>query len=102
VAVARLGPVIGGLLRERTRGRDLIEVEGPGSYAVVLPDTDLDGAEALARRLAATCDAWLAAELPPLWLELRPADQPGGAPLWGPEPGRDPATERRRSVSQDA
>jgi hypothetical protein len=102
VAIARLGPVIGGLLRERTRGHDRIEVDGPDTYAVVLPDTNLDGAEALGRRLAASCDAWLAAELPPLWLEVRPTDQPGGAPLSTPEPGRDPMTERRRQVGLDA
>jgi hypothetical protein len=100
--IARLGPVIRGLLRERTRDRDRIEAEGPGRLAVVLPDTTLDGAEALGRRLAATCDAWLAAELPPLWLELRPGDQPGGVPGSAPVPGRDPGLERRRPVGQDA
>ena len=100
--IARLGPVIGGLLRERTRDRDRIEIDGPGSYWVVLPETSRDGAEALGRRLAATCDAWLAVELPPLWLDLRSADLPGGVPLAAPEPGWDPAAERRRHVVPDA
>jgi hypothetical protein len=100
--VARLSPVIGGLLRERTRGQDRIEPEGQGRYAVVLPDTPLDGAEALGRRLAANCDAWLAAELPPLRLELRPAEEPGGVPPTPPEPGREPAAERRRRVAYGA
>ena len=100
--LARVGPVIGGLLRERTRGRDRVEPDGPGRYSVVLPDTSRDGAEVLGRRIATSCDDWLAAELPPLWLELRLDDQPVGVPLAAPEPRREPGTERRRQVSQDA
>ncbi|HSS36748.1 MAG TPA: hypothetical protein VLR93_10785, partial [Patescibacteria group bacterium] len=38
-AVDRLGPVIGGLLRERTRLDDAVVGDGPGRFVVVLPDT---------------------------------------------------------------
>lgn len=98
-AIARLGPVIGGLLRERTRSRDRVAEEGPGRFVVVLPETHLDGAEALGLRLRSTCDAWLAAETPPLGLDLVAVDLPGGVPGGFPEPGRVTGPERRRPLA---
>ncbi len=99
-AIARLGPVIGGLLRERTRSRDRVAEEGPGRFVVVLPETHLDGAQALGLRVRSTCDAWLGAETPPLWLDLEAADLPGGVPggFPEPEPGRASGPERRRPL----
>lgn len=101
-ANARLGPVIGGLLRERTRGRDSVTADGPGRFSVVLPATSVDGAVALASRLVGSCDAWLAAETPPLRLDLQAAELPGGVPAPGPDPARDSGPERRRSLVLDA
>jgi hypothetical protein len=98
-AIARLGPVIGGLLRERTRARDRVAEEGPGRFVVVLPETRLDGAEALGLRLRSTCDAWLGAETPPLRLELAAADLPGGVPGGSAESGRATGPERRRPLA---
>jgi hypothetical protein len=100
-ATARLGPVIGGLLRERTRARDSITTEGSGHYAVVLPETSVDGAAAVASRLLGSCDAWLAAETPPLRLDLDVADLPGGVPAADPDPARGSGPERRRPLVLD-
>ncbi len=97
-AAVRLGPVIGGLLRERTRAGDTVVASGPGRFAAILPDASRAGAAALAERLEAGCDAWLAAELPPLRLELAVAEQPGGLP---PAPAAAPRVvdpDRRRSI----
>lgn len=96
-ATARLAPVIGGLLRERTRARDSVAAEGSGRFSVVLPATSIDGAVAVASRLVGSCDAWLAAETPPLRLDLEAADLPGGVPPSDPDPARDSGPERRRS-----
>jgi hypothetical protein len=101
-AIARLGPVIGGLLRERTRSRDRVAEEGPGRFVVVLPETHLDGAEALGLRLRSTCDAWLGAETPPLGLDLAAVDLPGGVPGGFPEPGRATGPERRRPLALES
>ena len=79
-----------------------IAAHGQGRFVVILPATSIEGAEALGRRLAATCDAWLAAELPPLGLDLQPADAPGGMPDAEPGPARQPGAERRRAVTNDA
>ena len=97
-AVARLGPVIGGLLRERTRARDRVAEEGPGRFVVVLPETHVDGAAALGIRLRTACDAWLAAESPPLRLELAATGLPGGVPGGFVEPARATGPERRRPL----
>jgi len=97
VAVDRLAPVIGGLLRERTRARDRVTDAGLGAFVVLLPETSGDGAAALGRRLARTCDAWLAAESPPLRLDLAAGDVPGGSAEMPPEPARVGRPERRRS-----
>ena len=101
-AVDRLGPVIGGLLRERTRLDDAVVGDGPGRFVVVLPDTPLAGAEALADRLQASCEAWLAVEQPPLRLALAAAAHDD--PALGPPPDRRRAAgpERRRPLLQDA
>jgi hypothetical protein len=97
-ASARLGPVIGGLLRERTRSRDSVTADGPGRFSVVLPATTVDGAVSVASRLVGSCDAWLAAETPPLRLDIEVADLPGGVPSSDPDPARDSGPERRRSL----
>jgi hypothetical protein len=76
-AAARLSPVIAGLLRERSRAGDLVRVDGPGRFSLDLPDTTIAGAGALAGRLIDSCEAWLAAELPPLRLDLSLADLTG-------------------------
>jgi hypothetical protein len=101
-AVDRLGPVIGGLLRERTRLDDAVVGDGPGRFVVVLPDTPLTGADALADRLQASCEAWLAVEQPPLRLALAAAAHDD--PALGPPPDRRRAAgpERRRPLLQDA
>jgi hypothetical protein len=100
-AVQRLGPVIGGLLRERTRTEDRVAVEGGRRFVVTLPDTPIDGAAALTRRLARSCDAWLAAEEPPLRLEFGMTELPGtpGRPARSLDRGAGP--ERRRTVPSD-
>jgi hypothetical protein len=100
-AVARLGPVIGGLIRERTRASDRVTGLTGGRYSLILPDTSLDGAATLARRLAQTCDAWLAAEQPPLRLESGWVDLPANAVSEGPVSVRLSGPERRRAVLQD-
>ncbi len=97
-AAIRLGPVIGGLLRERTRAGDTVVASGPGRFAAILPDASRAGAAALAERLEAGCDAWLAAELPPLRLELAIGEQPGGLPPAPPAPSRVVDPDRRRSI----
>jgi hypothetical protein len=97
-AAARLGPVIGGLLRERTRADDIVLANGPGRFAAILPESSRFGAAALAGRLEAGCDAWLAAELPALRLELAVAEQPGGLPPVPAATGRVVDPDRRRSI----
>ena len=97
-AAARLGPVIGGLLRERTRADDIVLANGPGRFAAILPESSRFGAAALAGRLEAGCDAWLAAELPALRLELAVAEQPGGLPPVPAATGRVVYPDRRRSI----
>lgn len=97
-AALRLGPVIGGLLRERTRAGDRVVVSGPGRFAAILPDASRAGAVALAQRLEAGCGAWLAAELPALRLELAVGEQPGGLPAAPPAAGRVVDPDRRRST----
>jgi hypothetical protein len=72
--------------------------EGSGRFSVVLPATSVDGAVAVASRLVGSCDAWLAAETPPLRLDLEAADLPGGVPAADPGPARDSGPERRRSL----
>lgn len=101
-AVGRLGPVIAGLLHERTRAEDRVAVEGGRRFVVTLPDTSIDGAAALTRRLARSCDAWLAAEEPPLRLEFGMTELPGapGRPAGPLDPTTGP--ERRRPVHVDA
>jgi hypothetical protein len=101
-AVARLGPVIGGLLRERTRRSDRVSGLTGARFSLILPDTSLDGAAALTRRLAQSCDAWLAAEQPPLRLEFGWVDLPADAVSEGPVTVRLSGPERRRAVPQDA
>jgi hypothetical protein len=98
---ARLGPVIRGLLRERTRARDSVATEGPGRFVVILPGTSTGGAAAVARRLADGCDGWLAAETPPLRLDLAAAAVPGGVPAGDPDPIRGSGPERRRTPAVD-
>ncbi|MGZ8528285.1 MAG: hypothetical protein ACXWWR_05770 [Candidatus Limnocylindrales bacterium] len=100
-AVARLGPVIGGFIRERTRANDSVTGLTGGRYSVVLPDTSLDGAAALVQRLTQSCDAWLAAEEPPLRLEFGLADLPAYAVARGPATTRASGPERRRVVSPE-
>ena len=101
-AVARLAPVIGGLLRERTRAEDRVAVVGGGRFLVDLPDTPIDGAAGLTRRLADSCDAWLAAEEPPLRLEFGMSESVvvGGPRAEGSD--RTAGVDRRRPVSLDA
>jgi hypothetical protein len=101
-AVRRLGPVIGGLIRERTRVGDRVTGLTGGRYNLILPDTSLGGAAALTQRLAQTCDAWLAAEQPPLRLEFGWVDLPADAVSEGPITVRLSGPERRRAVSQGA
>ncbi|MEO8228490.1 MAG: hypothetical protein ABI628_01870 [Chloroflexota bacterium] len=101
-AVARLGPVIGGLIHERTRASDLVTGLTGGRYSLILRDTSLDGAAALTVRLAQTCDAWLAAEQPPLRLEFGWVDLPATAVSEGPVMVRLSGPERRRAIPQDA
>ena len=101
-AVARLGPVIGGLIRERTRANDRVTGLTGGRYSVVLPDTSLDGAAALIQRLTQSCDAWLAAEQPPLRLEFGWVDLPAYTAAGGPAPSRASGPERRRAVAPGA
>jgi hypothetical protein len=72
--------------------------EGPGRFSVVLPATTVDGAVSVASRLVGSCDAWLAAETPPLRLDIEVADLPGGVPSSDPDPARDSGPERRRSL----
>ncbi len=100
-AVARLGPVIGGLLRERTRAEDRVAVEAGGRFAVTLADTPVDGAAALTRRLAHSCDAWLAAEEPPLRLEFGVTELAVATRSLPGRPDRGSGPERRRSVPLD-
>jgi hypothetical protein len=100
-AVARLGPVIGGLLRERTRAEDSVAVEAAGRFAVTLLDTPVDGAAALTRRLALGCDAWLAAEEPPLRLEFGVSELALAARSLSERPDRGSGPERRRAVPLD-
>lgn len=45
------------LLREHQRGADLAARLGGEEFAMLLPETDLDGAAALAERLRAGCEA---------------------------------------------
>jgi hypothetical protein len=97
-AIARLGPVVGGLLRERSRARDSVTAVGPGRFSMVLPETPLDGGEVVATRLVATCEAWLAAETPPLRLDLSVSDHPAGLPSVDPTPDRPGGPERRRTL----
>ncbi len=101
-AIGRLGPVIAGLLHERTRADDQVAVEGGRRFVVTLPATSIDGAAALTRRLARSCDAWLAAEETPLRLEFAMTELPGapGRPARPLDPG--PGPERRRPVQVDA
>lgn len=101
-SVARLGPVIGGLLRERTRADDRVAAEAPGRFTLILPATSSGGAEALADRLASSCDAWLAAESPALRLVFDVTEDDG--PPLGPGAirGRAAGPERRRLILQDA
>lgn len=101
-AVARLGPVIGGFIRERTRADDRVSRLPGGRYNIVLPDTSLDGASALVQRLVQSCDAWLAAEQPPLRLEFGVVDLPPDALAASPAMVRAGGPERRRAVPQDA
>ncbi len=101
-SVARLSPVIGGLLRERSRSRDIVRVDGPGRFSVDLPETTAEGAAGLGARLADSCESWLAAELPPLRLELWLADLTGRSiPSIAPT-ARPNGPERRRSLTRDA
>ena len=101
-AVARLGPVIGGCCANGPAVDDAVVGEGPGRFVVVLPDTSLIGAEALADRLEASCEAWLTVEQPPLRLALAAAAHDDRA--LGPRPDRRRAAgpERRRPLLQDA
>jgi hypothetical protein len=101
-AIARLGPVIGGLIRERTRAGDRITGLTGGRYSLILPDTSLDGAAALARRLAQSCDTWLAAEQPALRLEFGWVELPADAVTDGVVTVRLSGPERRRGVPQGA
>ena len=101
-AVARLGPVIGGLIRERTRAGDRVTGLTGGRYSLILPETTLDGAAALSGRLAQSCDAWLAAEQPPLRLEFGWVELPADAVSAGPLAVRLSGPERRHTVPQDA
>jgi hypothetical protein len=98
---ARLAPVIGGLLRERTRAEDAVALEGRRRFIVTLPGTPIDGAAALTRRLAQSCDAWLGAEEPPLRLEFGMSEIPGtpGRPTSSLDRAAGP--ERRRPVPLD-
>ncbi len=100
--VARLGPVIAGLLRERTRAEDRVAVEGGRRFVVTLPDTPIDGAAALTRRLANSCDAWLAAEEPPLRLEFGMSEVPGAPGIPAGPADRAVGADRRRPVPLDA
>ncbi len=101
-AVARLGPVIGGLLRERTRLGDVVSADAAGRFTALLPGTSTSGAEALADRLVASCEAWLGAERPALRLAIEIGDHDG--PVAGPAPdrGRAEGPDRRRRILQDA
>jgi hypothetical protein len=101
-AVARLSPVIGGLLRERSRSRDIVRVDGPGRFSVDLPETTPEGAAVLAARLGDSCESWLAAELPPLRLELWLADLTGRSTSSIAPTARPNGPERRRSLTLDA
>jgi hypothetical protein len=101
-AVARLGPVIGGFLRERTRGNDSVSALTGARYSIILPDTSLEDAAALMERLTQSCDAWLAAEEPPLRLEFGLVDLPAHAAAGGSAPIRASGPERRRAVSPEA
>ena len=78
----------------RHRGRRA----GPAGSRRSCPDASRAGAAALAERLEAGCDAWLAAELPPLRLELAVAEQPGGLP---PAPAAAPPGRRPRPAALD-
>lgn len=100
--VDRLGPVVGGFIRERTRANDSVTGLTGGRYTVVLPATPLVGAAALSERLALGCDAWLAAEEPPLRLEFGLVDLPPDAIAEAPVTARASGPERRRAVPQDA
>jgi hypothetical protein len=93
--VGRLGPVVGGFIRERTRANDSVTGLTGGRYTVVLPDTPLVGAAALSERLALGCDAWLAAEEPPLRLEFGLVDLPPDAIAGAPVTARASGPERR-------
>jgi hypothetical protein len=98
-AVARLGRVIGAFIREHTRANDSVIALSGGRYSVVLPDTSLEGAAALMERLTESCDAWLAAERPPLRLEFGLADLPAYTVAGGPLTVRASGPERRRALS---
>lgn len=100
-ATARLGPVVGGLLHERTRAGDSVASVASGRFSAVLPGTSIEGAEALAARLLATCDAWLAAETPALRLDLALTAVPGGVPAVSRAPDRGDGPERRRQPVPD-
>lgn len=100
--VARLGPVVSGFLRERTRANDRISALSGGRYSIVLPETSLDGAESLIQRLIQGCDAWLAAEEPPLRLEFGLVDLPAAATGDGPAPRRASGPERRQVIAPRA
>lgn len=103
--VDRLGSVVGSVLRERTRAGDSVVAEGPARFLVVLPGTPTPGGAALAARLRAACDAWLAAEALPLRLELTVAEA-HGAFAARKAPGTAAAApigrpDRRRSTPAD-
>ena len=100
--VARLGPVVSGFLRERTRANDHLSALSGGRYSIVLPETSLDGAESLIQRLIQGCDAWLAAEEPPLRLEFGLVDLPAAATGMDPAPRRASGPERRQATAPRA
>ena len=95
-AAARLSPVIAGVLRERSRAGDVVRVVAPGRFSIDLPDTTTIGAGVLGARLRDSCEAWLAAELPPLRLDLAAAALAGGEMGSGTTIARSAGPERRR------
>ena len=96
--IARLGPVIGG----RLRSGPVAATASPRRAGAVRrrpagdPPRWSAGARARSRN---TCDAWLGAETPPLWLELEAADLPGRRARRPPQPS--PAARGRRAPPPD-
>ena len=83
-ALARIGDI----LRRATRGTDVAFRYGGEEFLLLIPDTDLTGAIAVAERVRVATEE--ANDLPPFTIS-------GGVALWDPIDGRDPQPLLRRA-----